>query len=47
MKLSEFTKNLSNLEEISFVLPDGKLVPEHFHVTEVGKITLSTLPAVS
>ena len=39
MKLSEFTKNLSNLEEISFVLPDGKLVPEHFHVTEVGKIS--------
>tara|TARA_B100000929_G_scaffold282537_1_gene262637 strand:- start:91 stop:555 length:465 start_codon:yes stop_codon:yes gene_type:complete len=39
MKLSEFTKNLSNLGEISFMLPNGTLVPEHFHVTEVGKIS--------
>lgn len=39
MTLSEFNKNLSGLEEIAFELPDGQLVPEHFHVTEVGKIS--------
>ena len=39
MKLSEFRNKLSGLEEIAFELPNGKLVPEHFHVTEVGKIS--------
>ena len=39
MKLSEVKKALNNLETISFQLPDGSLVPSHFHVTEVGKIT--------
>lgn len=39
MKLSEIKKHLSNLKEIAFKLPDGSLVPSHFHVTEVGKIT--------
>ncbi len=39
MKLSEFTKYLTGLEQIAFELPDGNLVPEHFHVTEVGKIS--------
>jgi hypothetical protein len=38
MKLSEVKKQLKNLEEIAFELPDGTLVPRHFHVTEVGKI---------
>ncbi|GAA4320070.1 DUF6428 family protein [Pontixanthobacter gangjinensis] len=38
MKLSEFRNQLSGLKEIAFELPNGKLVPEHFHVTEVGKI---------
>lgn len=38
MKLSEFTNQLSGLSEIAFELPNGQLVPEHFHVTEVGKI---------
>ena len=38
MKLSEFSNQLSGLQEIAFKLPNGKLVPEHFHVTEVGKI---------
>lgn len=41
MKLSEFSKNLSHLEEIAFELPNGQLVPEHFHVTEIGKISKS------
>ncbi|MGA8855051.1 MAG: DUF6428 family protein, partial [Christiangramia sp.] len=39
MKLSEFKNQLSRLKEIAFQLPNGQLVPEHFHVTEVGKIT--------
>ncbi|MFT4838301.1 MAG: hypothetical protein ACJAWA_000734 [Nonlabens sp.] len=38
MKLSEFNNQLSQLDKISFTLPDGTLVPSHFHVTEVGKI---------
>ena len=38
MKLSEFTNQLSGLSVIAFKLPNGQLVPEHFHVTEVGKI---------
>ena len=39
MKLSEIKSALKGLETISFQLPNGELVPNHFHVTEVGKIT--------
>jgi hypothetical protein len=39
MKLSEVKEVLKQTEEIAFQLPNGTLVPEHFHVTEVGKIT--------
>ena len=39
MKLSEFKNQLSGLREIAFELPDGSLVPAHFHVTEVGKVS--------
>lgn len=39
MKLSEVKNNLRQLEKIAFQLPNGELVPNHFHVTEVGKIT--------
>ncbi len=39
MKLSEIKKQLSTLEQITFMLPNGELVPNHFHVTEVGKIS--------
>ena len=39
MKLSEIKNHLSSLEQITFMLPNGNLVPTHFHVTEVGKIT--------
>jgi len=39
MKLSEIKKQLSNVETIAFVLPNGTYVPEHFHVTEIGLIT--------
>ncbi|WP_158730010.1 MULTISPECIES: DUF6428 family protein [unclassified Flavobacterium] len=39
MKLSEVKNELSTLENVAFVLPNGTYVPEHFHVTEVGLIT--------
>ncbi|SNR15193.1 DUF6428 family protein [Tenacibaculum jejuense] len=39
MKLTEIKKHLKELNTIAFQLPDGNLVPEHFHVTEVGKVT--------
>lgn len=39
MKLSEVKTRLHQLETITFQLPNGTLVPGHFHVTEVGKIT--------
>lgn len=38
MLLSEFKRTLSTLDTLNFQLPDGTIVPEHFHVTEVGKI---------
>jgi hypothetical protein len=39
MKLSEIKNQLKNLSQIAFQLPNGELVPSHFHVTEVGLIT--------
>ena len=39
MTLSEIKNHLKDLQKIGFQLPDGSLVPPHFHVTEVGKIT--------
>lgn len=38
MKLSEVKKALATLNEVRFVLPNGQLVPIHFHVTEVGNV---------
>lgn len=38
MTINEIKSILSNLDEIAFELPDGTLVPAHFHVTEVGKV---------
>jgi hypothetical protein len=39
MKLSEVKQHLSGAEDVNFRLEDGTMVPEHFHVTEVGIIT--------
>ncbi len=39
MKLSEFKNQLGSVPELNFLLPDGKFVPKHFHVTEVGQLT--------
>ncbi len=38
MKISELKNILKGSQELTFKLPDGSLVPNHFHVTEVGKI---------
>lgn len=39
MILSEVKTKLKNLDHIAFQLPNGTLVPNHFHVTEIGQIT--------
>lgn len=39
MKLSQVKKHLTTVQGVNFELPDGTLVPEHFHVTEVGVVT--------
>lgn len=39
MKLSDFKKHLSTATEVNFILPNGTMVPKHFHVTEVGQVT--------
>jgi len=39
MKLSDIKNILPGLENVEFQLEDGRLVPEHFHVTEIGMVT--------
>lgn len=39
MKLSEFKEVLEKADQVQFELPNGALVPGHFHITEVGKVT--------
>lgn len=39
MKLSEVKQSLGQLSAVTFKLPDGSYVPQHFHVTEVGLVT--------
>jgi hypothetical protein len=39
MKISQIKRILGTKEEIEFRTPTGKRVPEHFHVTEIGKIS--------
>jgi hypothetical protein len=39
MNIQQIKQHLSKLKTIGFQLPDGNLVPSHFHVTEVGKVT--------
>ena len=38
MNLSEIKSALSQVDEVIFTQPDGKRVPAHFHVTEVGTV---------
>lgn len=39
MKLSEIKQILQSVENVEFQLENGRFVPEHFHVTEIGKVT--------
>lgn len=39
MKLSDIKKLLTTVESVDFKLQNDEMVPEHFHVTEVGLIT--------
>jgi len=39
MRLSQIKEILSTVEAVNFELENGTLVPEHFHVTEVGVVT--------
>jgi hypothetical protein len=41
MKLSELKQHLTTVENITFVQANGKIVPAHFHVTEIGLTTKS------
>ena len=38
MKYSEFKKAIESVNEITILLPDSSIVPQHFHITEVGLI---------
>jgi len=39
MKISELKKELVNIKQLNFYLPDGRTIPAHFHITEVGVVT--------
>jgi hypothetical protein len=43
MKLSEIKQDLATAEALTFMLPDGSFVPSHFHVTEIGLVTKSSI----
>ncbi|WP_224488747.1 DUF6428 family protein [Robertkochia flava] len=38
MKLSEVKAALAQIDALYFELPDGSMVPSHFHVTEIGEV---------
>jgi hypothetical protein len=46
MRISEIKEQLTNLENVTLMLPNGSFVPEHFHVTEVGLVTKTLLIVV-
>ena len=39
MKLSEFKNKLTELNTLTFIQPNGMIVPLHFHITETGLTT--------
>lgn len=39
MKLSEFKNRLHEVTHFTIQLPNGMLVPSHFHITEMGLLT--------
>ena len=38
MKINDIKKKLKKLSAVKFILPNGKIVPKHFHITEIGLI---------
>ena len=41
MNLGEFRKEIQSIDDLQFVLEDGLVVPDHFHVTEVAAVNKS------
>ena len=39
MKINDVKEELNKLQSVKFLLPNGSVIPEHFHVTEVGIIS--------
>ncbi len=39
MKISDLKKELTAVDQLHFYLPDGKAIPAHFHITEIGMVT--------
>lgn len=39
MTLNQFKKALKEVNKLDFRLPNGQLIPNHFHITEVGEST--------
>ncbi|MFN5361311.1 MAG: DUF6428 family protein [Bacteroidota bacterium] len=39
MKLSELKNHLTQLAEVTFLLPNGDMLPKHYHITEAGLTT--------
>lgn len=39
MKLSEFKNRLEQVENFTIQLPNGTMIPAHFHITEMGLLT--------
>jgi hypothetical protein len=38
MLLSEFKEKLKSVSEVTFLNTNGKIIPNHFHITELGQI---------
>jgi Family of unknown function (DUF6428) len=38
MRLSEVKNALNEVSEVNFILPTGKFVSKHFHVTEIARV---------
>jgi hypothetical protein len=38
MNISELKQRLATVQAVNFRLPDGSLLPQHFHVTEIGLV---------
>lgn len=39
MKISEFKSRLEQVENFTIQLPNGTMIPAHFHITEMGLLT--------